>query len=195
MCRPRPSRPSAEWRGWATSSWRPKGARASGLAGKTYPPLDRRKSGGLRGPPTLALVALRFRLAPGPRPPCGGRCGRGPRPSARTALGARGERWSANQTVNKQKPEGFSTEPYKGCNLGGRVGLPCSRRPIRVSRGRRSQANPKLKAERRTASARPQQPHWCWRRASPAWRPELRSSATSAVWSCSSRCQRQLALE
>ena len=30
--------------------------------------------------------------------------------------------------------------------------------------------NPKLKAERRTASARPQQLHWCWRRASPAWR-------------------------
>ena len=32
--------------------------------------------------------------------------------------------------------------------------------------------NPKLKAERRTASARPQQLHWCWRRASPAWRAE-----------------------
>ena len=30
--------------------------------------------------------------------------------------------------------------------------------------------HPKLKAERRTASARPQQLHWCWRRASPAWR-------------------------
>ena len=32
--------------------------------------------------------------------------------------------------------------------------------------------DPKLKAERRTASARPQQLHWCWRRASPAWRAE-----------------------
>ena len=51
-----------------------------------------------------------------------------------------------------------------------------ARRPatlwVEARRFRGQTLNPKLQAERRTASARPQQLHWCWRRASPAWRAE-----------------------
>ena len=64
-------------------------------------------------------------------------------------------------------------KPEKVLDVGGQgVGMPLSPRAPTTPgvEGALHLGNPKLKAERRTASARPQQLHWCWRRVSPAWR-------------------------